>query len=435
MMGGQMTSRNIGGLTYEVTLTAYRDTLGIPIGTIDQFNYTETGGALWSAIHSVPITNMTVFGNGVEEYTYVDTITFPNGGNFELWFDECCRNAAILNIVNNFSFYLNNKIFVDPTNSSPVFLNPPITVAQLGVPFSYNPLPFDTDGDSISWVLDIPLTSGGVPVTGYSLPFSDPSSPFAMNPVTGEITFLPNTIGHFEASFKVNEYRNGVQIGEIRRDMQIIVVPSLNAPPIVSASANTAPYSGKHYDVLPGNNVTISLYAYDPDGQSVTMAASGEPFQFANNNATFTVTNTSGSSNGEISWSPIASQARIAPYQVVLRVSETYGGNTFQNDITFSIRVGNFTGVDVLNHETIRSIYPNPNDGNFTLELNAERSGSAKIIISTMIGQQVRSIDQNLETGTNLVYIRNANLPAGNYMVSILKDGIQSKPQNLNISK
>ncbi|MBK9319365.1 MAG: hypothetical protein IPM91_11400 [Bacteroidetes bacterium] len=112
-------------------------------------------------------------------------------------------------------------------------MNPPIVLAQDSVPFYYNPLPFDADGDSIAWSLDVPLSGNGVPVAGYTLPPSDSLVPFNMDPITGEITFLPNTLCNFQVSVRVKEYRNGVQIGEITRDMQIIVVPSPNTPATV----------------------------------------------------------------------------------------------------------------------------------------------------------------------------------------------------------
>ena len=44
LMGGQMTSKNIGGLTYEVTLTLYRDTLGIPMYQTETINYLDSNG-------------------------------------------------------------------------------------------------------------------------------------------------------------------------------------------------------------------------------------------------------------------------------------------------------------------------------------------------------------------------------------------------------
>ena len=157
LMGGQITSRNIGGLTYEVTLTAYRDTMGIPMYPTTIFHFTDAA-ATWSQDDIVNLSAPSTFGNGVEEYTYTDTITFAAAGSYDVWYEDCCRNAAILNmtIAGSEAFRLHNTLLADPTNSSPVFLNPPIPIAQLGVAFNYNPLPFDADGDSIVWALASP---------------------------------------------------------------------------------------------------------------------------------------------------------------------------------------------------------------------------------------------------------------------------------------
>lgn len=428
LMGGQMTSRNIGGLTYEVTLTAYRDTNGVQINTSANIYYQEQGGA-FSAQHVVPHTGAVNFGNGVEEYTYIDTITFPNNGTYDMWFEDCCRNGAILNCAAPLaeSFHLNNVLLADPTNSSPVFLNPPITLAQLNVPFNYNPMPFDADGDSIVWSVDTPLTAAsatyGPYIQGWVAPAADPLSPFTMNPATGEVSFLPNTQGYFVASFLVSEYRGGVKIGEIRRDMQIIVVPSFNNPPIVNAISNSSPYSGKNYTITPGTNFSLTLSAYDSDGQSVNITATGAPLLFASNPAILSTNNSSGTSSATIDWTPDASQARLLPYILSMRVAETYNTSVFSNDVTISIRVGNFAGIDNISTDVVKGIYPNPNNGNFTVEMSSERAQSVTLSVSNMIGQQLKVIPQDLNSGINLLDVKNLNLPRGTYMLSVMSNG------------
>ena len=39
LMGGQITAQNIGGTTYVITLTVYRDTIGIPMSPQQTLNY------------------------------------------------------------------------------------------------------------------------------------------------------------------------------------------------------------------------------------------------------------------------------------------------------------------------------------------------------------------------------------------------------------
>jgi hypothetical protein len=436
LMGGQITSRNLGGLTYEVTLTAYRDTLGIPMYPTTLFNFSDAA-ATWSQVDVVSLNGPVVFGNGVEEYTYIDTIIFPAAGSYSVWFEDCCRNCAILNIVNpcSYSFHLYNNISTDAGNSSPVFLNAPITLAQLNVPFTYNPLPFDADGDSIAWTLDVPVTSGGVPVGGYTLPPSDISSPFTMDPVTGVISFLPNAIGNYEVSVLVSEYRGGVQIGEIRRDMQIIVVASVNAPVIVSTSSNTIPVASNSYELNSGSSFSLTVAVLDPDYRNISMSASGEPFLLASNPAVLTETSNQGFISGTVNWTPNTLQERIAPYIMSLRVAEPYDYYTFDNDITFELRVHSPTGIANIEGKSQVGIYPNPNDGNFRVEISSASAGKADVVITNMIGQEIKNLKNiQLNEGSNVILFNVSSLPKGQYRVSVLKDGKVSSVNNFEVT-
>ncbi len=427
LMGGQMTSRNIGNLTYEVTLTAYRDTMGVPMTTLTTFYYTDLAGT-WTQNNMVYAAAAVNFGNGVEEYVYTDTITFPAAGNYDVWYEDCCRNCALLNLANpcGESFHLHNTLLVDPTNSSPVFLNPPIPIAQLNVAFNYNPLPFDLDGDSLVWALDTPLTTGGAFVTGYTIPSSDPGSPFTMNTATGEISFLPNLLGYFEVSVLVSEYRGGFKIGEIRRDMQIIVINSLNSPVIASGSSNTFPYSGKSYTITPGNAFTLSIGCVDNDNNTVNITAHGEPLVMYTNPATFTVVNTPGQANGTFSWMPDITQGRDLPYIVALRLEEDFGGYTFESDITYSLRVGtSATAIaENLKADGINAVYPNPSKGNFAVELTMQKQGTVALHVRSLTGQQMAVLSTvKVNAGVNLIDVNNLKLANGKYFVSVEQDG------------
>jgi hypothetical protein len=426
LMGGQVTSLNIGGLTYQITLTAYRDTLGIPMYTSASFHYENANG--FNQVNTVPVSVPTVFGNGVEMYKYIDTITFPDSGTYNIWFEDCCRNCALLNMSNpcGESFHLYNDLYVSAINSSPEFLNPPITVAQLAVPFSYNPLPFDMDGDSIAWQLDTPLTSLSQYVAGYTLPPSDSLVPFSMDPVTGEITFLPNTLGNFEVSVLVKEYRNGVEIGEIRRDMQIIVVPSGNRPPNMSLVSTNAPYSGKNYDITPGTPFSFTVVASDPDNIAPALSAAGDAFLISNP-AVFTTTTANGVTTGILSWSPTAAEARPLPYIIGLRVSDTFAPYVFQNDISLYLRVGNFAGIQQVNQNTGLQLFPNPVTANeINLNFKTVNAAPVSVEILNLAGQVVSRYD-NTATGTghHMITIRDLDLQQGMYLVRILQDGSQ----------
>lgn len=353
-----------------------------------------------------------------------------------MWYEDCCRNCAVLNISNpcSYSFHLYNNLWVDSSNSSPVFLNGPIAIAQNNVVFTYNPLPFDVDGDSIAWTLDVPVTSGGVPVAGYSLPSSDASMPFAMDPSTGVISFLPNALGNYEVSVKVSEFRNGFQIGEIRRDMQIIVVNSLNVPVLVSSSSNSSSPSSNQFNLNPGSQFTLTVAVLDQDYQMIAMRAFGEPFQLANNRALLSTTNSPGFLTGTVQWSPDASQVRSAPYIMALRVIESYAPYTFSNDLTFELWLNHVTGIPVIKNTGIRNVFPNPNNGSFTLEIHSALNSKGDIVITNMLGKQVHAIRNILlHEGVNAVLLNNSTLSKGHYVVRLVSEGKTIATKNIEI--
>lgn len=163
-MGGQITAKYVGFGTYEVTATLYRDMAGISMQTMLFIQFEGTGanaGQTWT--ENAPLVSNSLFSPGVEEYIYTVNTTVPSFGTFNIYYWECCRNSAIINMTPGVAFVLDDVLFADSTNSTPVFLNPPIPMAQLGVPFYYNPLPYDADGDSLAWVLDTPLMQTDTP--------------------------------------------------------------------------------------------------------------------------------------------------------------------------------------------------------------------------------------------------------------------------------
>ena len=351
LMGGQITSSQNSGLYYIVKLTLYRDSLGVPMSPTQQITYTDSTGNYIIATHNVSyvIGSFPVsIGNGVERYEFEDTITFPYVGKFKAMTNNCCRNAAILNLPNpsSNSLWLDVDITADPSNSSPVFLNEPITVAQLNQPFSYNPLPFDIDGDSLSWQLDVPMdyfspTTGNA-IPGYVLPPSDILAPFSIDPLTGEITFIPIVAGNFQVSVKAIEWRNGIQIGYIRRDVQLIVVSSSNIPVNVQVGTIVQRNTTNPIYINVGETLTFGLNAFNVDNGSVSVTTGGSALL----NTTATSNSTAVSNNEIIStvnWTPTLSEVRDEPYYLSFRIGDYSAPYTFYNDYTFRVIITNNT--------------------------------------------------------------------------------------------
>jgi hypothetical protein len=435
LMGGQMTSRNIGGLTYEVTLTLYRDTVGIPMYNNAAINYTDTSG--FDSTRIVSVSAPFNIGNGVERYTYTDTITFPAAGNYSISWSDCCRNAAILNMTmpGGESLYLNNTLFADSTNSSPVFLNEPITLAQLNTPFLYNPLPFDADGDSISWALDIPLSNLGDTVAGYTLPPSDSSMPFTMDAVTGEISFLPNTLGNFVVSVIVTEYRNGLVIGTIRRDMQLIVVNSPNTPAVFTSnySVTRSSSAAQEINLAPGQNLNFSAFVNDVDQNNVSVQVAGSIFQRP---TPPTVSVSGGIANGYVSlnWTAQTADVSTRPYLLTIRVGDNYGNYTFYHDYSFVVKVGSSTGINETNSvASDLKVFPNPTYGETFIQFDAKKAGTATIEVQNLSGQLVSQTQNDVVNGANMLMIDSKSFTKGIYLVKVMLDGQQVGVSKLSV--
>ena len=94
LMGGQIVATNIGGYDYQIELTAYRDTIGVPMGLVANFNVFEqdTSGG-WISLFTSSVNYDTTSGGlmpsvitvyGVEVYTFIDTITMPGDGYYAI---------------------------------------------------------------------------------------------------------------------------------------------------------------------------------------------------------------------------------------------------------------------------------------------------------------------------------------------------------------
>jgi gliding motility-associated-like protein len=229
------------------------------------------------------------------------------------------------------------------TNSTPVMLNPPLDSGRVGQKFCHNPAAFDADGDSLAFRLSVPansLTETGC--TGRSIPgYQDPtrfstasesgSSPaFSINPRTGELCWdAPGEIGQFNFAFIIEEWRNGVLIGEITRDMQIIVVDNKNLRPLLQPIPDLC--------VEAGTLITQPVTATDPDGQRVIINGFGGVFNVGQDGAPLPpgelippayarLTNGGLAQNqpatATFSWQTNCNQLREAPYDVTFKVSD-----------------------------------------------------------------------------------------------------------------
>lgn len=446
LMGGQIVatylSSDTTGSHYALDLTAYRDTIGIPMGISANFHVSvmDTSGN-WNVLFSSTVSYDTTSGGlflpvqsayGVEVYTYHDTITLPANGYYKISYSECCRNGAIINMSSplNENMVLATYINVDSAspNSSPSYLTPPVSYLPAHTLWSYNPLPFDPDGDSLTWSLATPLSGGGsntYPVNGYEYLsdtlYSDSAGVFSLDSITGSLSWQAKMAGNFVASFIIEEYRNGVKIGEMRRDMQFIVTPDTsNSMPQISNMQSVPTNSGgyPYVKIYPGQNYQLHLLANDADPNDVlSMITYGEAFSLNLSPALFSY-NTTGNGNeieGIFSWTPDITHVRKAPYLTVFRTSD----NMFYYDETIQFEVALSTDINELSDFSLEEIYPNPATNRIYIPINITEKQSIILDVYNILGSKVSNSDElSLQAG-NHILIKNLNLKQGQYFVSI----------------
>lgn len=432
LMGGEITVQDLGNNQHQVTLIAYRDTVGIPMAQMAQFNFQGPNGVSFSTTtpyDSVISGNLLpMYPYGVEIYLFMDTVTFPNPGQWLISWSNCCRNGAIQNLSNplNDPMLLQTSVWVDSTaaNSSAFFLVPAAIYLPVNTSWQYNPLPFDPDGDSLVWSLDQPLRSVGVYCPGYTTPPSSPLNPLTLDSVTGTISWTANTIGNFVISILVDQYRNGTWIGEIRRDMQLIVVSTGNGTPQWLSMNNQAPNDSLELHLKPGDNLNFEIIAGHTDTtRTLYLEAFSPLLEESNSTASFNVqaTGTNNELKGNFMFSPQVRHLN-KKHLAVFRCSDGY----FTTDNTITIHVSNTVGMADAQIETNRlKLFPNPANGTLNIALQADEEEDLNFAVFNTQGQTVKSFSTRSKVGKNLYAIELNDLTPGVYIIRAQAAGEQ----------
>jgi gliding motility-associated-like protein len=258
IVGADLTYRWVSGNTYEITLTAYRDCEGIPIQPTFRIDYSSltcnvqntlivrldgNPSEITPVCPTVPTTCAGGTQIGIQKYTYKGTVTLPSQcSDWTFSWRDCNRNRAITNLLDpqNQCLYieatLNNLAF--PQNSSPQFLQIPVSVLCLNQVNLISQGTIDTDGDQITYTLVNPRVSKFQTVNykpGFSgtNPMSS-STGYALNTALGSIAVSPTLAEITVSAILVQEFRNGQLVGSVMRDMQILTRDCANDLPRIS---------------------------------------------------------------------------------------------------------------------------------------------------------------------------------------------------------
>ena len=307
IVGGETTVKWVGPTQndFQIQVRVFRSCQSGSAGMPASVSVDIRDLVTYNAIQSVTITNPVITANlpfsdpctqvvgiCVDEGLFTQNVTIPNnpsGNGYFLEYQICCRNNGVLNLANpsgdGMTFYCE---IPDPAlglNNS----NPDMGAYPLNAFFCVNnPKTFqfnviDADGDSLVYSLVTPLDDGAMNAApafpynnvnyagGYNLGnMIGGASPFVINQNTGFMTGAPSIGGQFVFGVKVEEYRSGVKIGEVRRDAQFEAISSCQ-------SGNPLTYA----DLSISNGVTLPIpynklyckdFVYtDPNGDTLYM--------------------------------------------------------------------------------------------------------------------------------------------------------------------
>jgi len=233
------------------------------------------------------------------------------------------RNFGVVTIPNSVRVYFSveTTLIINPqiaANNTPVLLNYPLDKAAVGRKFVHNPGAFDQDGDSLSYKLTTCTKELGRPIENYSYPAT--SDTLYVDPIKGDLIWeSPVDTGKYNIAMNIEEWRNGIKIGNIERDMQVDVHQSDNHPPVNPTLPNICVEAGKLID--------FTFTVTDPDNDLIDALLIGGPFSISDTAkaAHFTkIASAPGFTTIRFRWKTDYAQARKQPYSIVVKSTDNY---------------------------------------------------------------------------------------------------------------
>ncbi len=255
------------------------------------------------------------------EYSHeitLDPNQFNDPQGYTIVWERCCRNWSTKNLVNpgwnGMTYTLQFPPIVDESgapfvNSSPRLFPPLSDYACVNQLFYIDFAGTDDDGDEIIYSLAAPLDdkqpnntdivalppSSAPPhpivdfATGYDVNNMIPGTIPLTISERGFITVTPSEVGLYVFSVKAEEYRNGVKIGESRRDFQMLVVDGCNPPDPPEARVKIPGQTDfyKEDDTIfyvASQPKCFDLFVTDDVGTNVTLSAESVNFEGGINN-------------------------------------------------------------------------------------------------------------------------------------------------------
>ncbi len=241
--------------------------------------------------------------------------TFAGASTYVILVEDPNRNEGVENIPNSINtvFSIKTILQINPTlgfNNTPTLLNPPVDKAAVNQVFIHNPSAYDPDGDSLSYEMTVCTGENGDPIGNYQFPPSS-NEPIYIDAVKGNLVWnTPIKEGIYNVAFFIDEWRQGIKIGRMTRDMQIEVFDTDNTPPVIDT---IPPVCG-----IAGEFLQFDVTARDSSYETITLSATGGVFE-VDTPAMFISTPALGVVIGSFEWNTKCFHVRKQPYQVVFK--------------------------------------------------------------------------------------------------------------------
>jgi gliding motility-associated-like protein len=396
-VGYDMNMIGLGNNMYRIRLKCYRDVTGAGFPTTETLTIYRNGDNASIQTISLP---------RVQQYniTYDPKDCPPPGADLKLEMHiyesapvnlsalnaaagyylaggTCCRNPGVTNVLNSSSagilftmeFPRLNTASPYVNNSSPEFKKAPLAFYCVGKPYTLDWEVSDANGDSLVFSLAQPLDDGNTKphnlidwAPGYNLAYNilDGVPDLTINPRTGIINFIPTRTGRYLVAFKCEEFRNGVKIGEIRREFQLETVLCPEAPPVTEDNNNQkrsivdtiyynedfkltftsrdSPLDSLFMFILP--NISPGENLLDPNTFQAKWGKAGIPL--GGQDARNLVIDGQGSVIGEFNWKPKCDHVRNKPYNFTVVVRDKTCPSPFYDSTFVTLYVVKKDNVD-----------------------------------------------------------------------------------------
>ncbi len=428
--GAEISYVCLGSGNYELTFTFYRDCFGINPNTSMDINILNDCGfpsqtvlinqlGTEVEIQTVcpgPFTSCnggTVYA-GYQKWTYRGIINLQGECNWYIGHGEPARNASITTITGSGSdiqyvyCMINNVGGI--CNNSPSFNDDPIFNYCTNQLLLIEPEVIETDRDSLVYELIIPRTGPTLSDTVTYLPgysYSQPlicNLPMTFDPVTGVFRGIPAQTDVTIYAMAIKEYRNGVLIGQVERDMMLSSGSCTNSIPVLTGFNGTNDY---FVNVFANQLNCFFVTAVDPNLGNQAILGYNNIFPGV------TYTNSGGQRDtSTFCWTPTPADTLQNPYCIRVNVSDGncpilgISARNYYLNVQIAVGVDNIVQSDI-------AIWPNP----FTSEINLSSSllGKVEIKLFDIQGRQVmNSIDSESNATININLIEK-----GIYLLSI----------------